>query len=101
MKDNMAQKQKLPFAPSDELQIYYNDAYMKERERFNNIFGVIDNDALAQNQVETVYIEPSPEEYVTMKQYKKTKKSLGIFIVSTILFAGAAVFFLLKTLSVF
>ena len=29
-------------SPSEELQIYYNDAYMREKQRFNDMFGIID-----------------------------------------------------------
>jgi hypothetical protein len=97
MKENIAQDQKLPFAPSDELQLYYNDAYMKERERFNNIFGVIDEDALAPNKVETVYIEPSPDKFVTMAKFKKAKKKINFFVITTLIFAGISVFYILKT----
>lgn len=93
--------QKMPFAPSDELQLYYNDAYMNERERFNNIFGVIEEDALAPKQVETVYVEPSPEKFVDIKQYKKAKRSRGFFVFTTLIFAAAAVVFALKYFNVF
>ncbi len=101
MKENMAQNQKMPFAPSDELQLYYNDAYMKERERFNNIFGVIEEDALAPKQVETVYVEPSPDKYITVEQFKKAKKGKGLFVFTTIILAAATIFFALKYFNVF
>lgn len=101
MKDNMSQNQKMPFGPSDDLQLYYNDAYMKERERFNNIFGVIEEDALAPKQVETVYVEPSPDKFVSMKQYKKAKSTTGFFVFTTIALAAATIFFALKYFNVF
>lgn len=101
MKENMAQNQKLPFAPSDELQLYYNDAYMKERERFNNIFGVIDEDALAPNQVETVYVEPSPEKYVTVEEFKKSKGKARFWVITTLIFAAATIVLALKTFGIF
>lgn len=101
MKENMAQDQKTPLAPSDELQLFYNDAYMKERERFNNIFGVIEEDALAPKQVETVYVEPSPDKYITVERYKKIKGGTAFFIFTTIIFAAAAIFFGLKYFNIF
>lgn len=86
----------LPFGPSDELQLYYNDAYMKERERFNSLFGVIDDDALSANKVETVYIDPSPDKFVEIKVYKKAKKvSLFWMCVAFLCAAAAAVAFLI------
>ncbi len=97
----MAENQKLHFGPSDELQSYYNDAYMKERERFNNLFGVIEEDALAPSKVETVYVEPSPEKYVTVEDYKKTKRLSGFFIFTTVIFAAAAIVLALKFFQVF
>jgi len=101
MKENTVKNQKMPFAPSDELQLYYNDAYMKERERFNNIFGVIDDDALAPNQVETVYVEPSSDKYVTMKQFKGAKRKIGFFVFTTLVFVAATVILVLKSLAIF
>ncbi|NLL55630.1 MAG: hypothetical protein GX242_00240 [Clostridiales bacterium] len=101
MKDNISQNPKMPFGPSDELQLYYNDAYMKERERFNNLFGTIEEDVLAPKQVETVYVEPSPDEFVSVSAYKKAKRSARFFATAAIVFAAAAVVFALKFFSVF
>lgn len=101
MKENIAQNQKIPFAPSDELQLYYNDAYMKERERFNNIFGIIEEDALAPKQVETVYVEPSPDKFVTMQEFKKAKKKASFLLFTTIVFALATVALVLKVIGLF
>lgn len=85
----------------DELHIYYNDAYMKERERFNSIFGIIDGGedapAIEQPVAKTVYVEPDPKDYVPMAKHKKTKRALTAFvIISVIAVAAAAVLALMK-----
>lgn len=85
-------------APSEELQIYYNDAYMRERQRFNDIFGIIEQD---EPEKEKVYIEPSPEEYVTVKKFKKVKRTANIFVVTTLVLAAAVIVLALKLLNVF
>lgn len=80
-------------APSDELQVYYNEAYLREKKRFNDIFGIIEQE---EQEKEKVYIPPSPDEYVTMKKYKRLQNVATAFIALTILFAAAAVVLGLK-----
>ena len=59
--------------PSEELQIYYNDAYMREKQRFNDIFGIIEQPAEEKPQ-ETP--EPDLNDYVHIDEFKKLKKKL-------------------------
>ncbi len=84
-------------APSDELQVYYNEAYLKEKKRFNDIFGIIEPE---EQEKEKVYIPPSPDEYVTMKKFKRMQNVATTFIALTIIFAAAAVILGLKFLNV-
>lgn len=74
--------------PSDELQIYYNDAYMREKQRLNNIFGVIEEDKPV---VETVEVEPDMSDYVHIGKYKKMKRRAGALGFFMVVFAIAAV----------
>ncbi len=75
--------------PSDELQIYYNDAYMREKQRLNEIFGVIPEDAPV---VKNEHVEETDmSDYVTLKQYKKMKRRAGALAFFTVLFAVAAI----------
>lgn len=85
-------------APSEELQIYYNEAYMREKQRFNEIFGIIEQNEPEQ---EKIYIEPSPAEYVKMERYRKKRNKANFFLVTTVIFAVAAIALLLKVLGVF
>lgn len=83
--------------PSDELQIYYNEAYMKEKKRFNDIFGIIEQE---EQEKEKVYIPPSPDEYVTMKKYKRAQNVATAFIALTIVLAAATTVLILKFLNI-
>lgn len=86
--------------PKDTLQNYYKDAYMRERERFNSMFGTIefnppyeapvyaDNDTL-QNNEQVANIAPQ-------KKLKKTKRALCVFVILTIAALGAAAYFAAK-----
>lgn len=85
-------------APGEELQIYYNDAYMREKQRFNDIFGIIEQD---EPEKEKVYIEPSPEEYVSVKQFKKTRRVANLFAVLTVVLAAGVIVLALKLLEIF
>ena len=84
-------------APSDELQVYYNEAYMREKKRFNDIFGIIEQE---EQEKEKVYIPPSPEEYVTVKRYKRLLNVATAFISLSIILGAATVVLLLKFLNV-
>lgn len=89
-----------PNAPGNELHVYYNDAYMKERERFNSIFGIVDSTEdspdIEQPVKETVYVEPSADEYVPIKKYKKVKGALAAFVIIAIIGVAAAAVFALN-----
>ncbi len=75
--------------PADELQVYYNDAYMREKQRLNSIFGVIEEDQPV-IQTERI-IEPDMDEYVPIAKYKKVKRKAGWLTFFTIVFAVATV----------
>lgn len=85
-------------SPSDELQIYYNEAYLKEKKRFNDIFGIIEHEEV---EKEKVYIPPSPDEYVTVKKYKRAQNVATAFISLSIILAAAVAILALKLFGVF
>ena len=60
-------------APSEELQIYYNDAYMREKQRFNDIFGIIEE---PKDEKQEEAQGPDLSEYVHVDEFKKLKKKL-------------------------
>ena len=75
-------------SPSEELQIYYNDAYMKEKQRFNDMFGIIDEPKAAPQQQQPDYTPPyvvqpnapAGEDYAyaaALQREKKQKKKLS------------------------
>ncbi len=84
--------------PGEELQIYYNEAYMREKQRFNDIFGIIEQE---EPEKEKVYVQPSPDEYVTMKQYRRSKRTTSVFVFLTLCLAAAVAVLVLKVLNVF
>ena len=83
--------------PSDELQIYYNDAYMREKQRFNDIFGIIEHEE--EKPQETV-VAPNLDDYVPVAEYKRVKKKLKgyrfAFWFTFAAFIILLVFFLIK-----
>ena len=60
-----------------ELQSYYNDAYIKERERLNAMFGRVDTYPVVQKEVVYKEKEPDYSKYVTMDKYKKESRAVG------------------------
>lgn len=84
--------------PGEELQIYYNEAYMKEKQRFNDIFGIIEQE---EPEKEKVYVQPSPDEYVTVKQYRRSKRTASVFVFLTLCLAAAVAVLVMKVLNVF
>lgn len=90
--------------PSDELQVYYNDAYMREKQRFNDIFGLLEDDMPAPDAVKKIQLENAEpvdlSQYVPLKKFKKVKSVAGVFVFLTIVCAAAAAFFALKVLGV-
>ncbi|MBR1747689.1 MAG: hypothetical protein IJ735_05725 [Clostridia bacterium] len=86
-------------APSEELQIYYNDAYMREKQRFNDMFGIIETSEPVKTSVQP---DPTPveqasaseEEYVPLAEYEKLRRKksrmkfgLAITITLAVIFA--------------
>ena len=59
-------------SPSDELQIYYNDAYLREKQRFNDIFGIIEPEEEKKEEAPAINLD----DYVTLEEFKKVKKKL-------------------------
>lgn len=90
--------------PSDELQVYYNDAYMREKQRFNDIFGLLDEDMPAPDAAKKIILENAKAEdmsqFVPLKRYKKLKSTATVFVLLTIICAGAAAYFALKFLNI-
>lgn len=74
--------------PGDELQIYYNDAYMRERQRLNDIFGVIEGEPVVEKEV---VVEPDMSDFVHVSEYKKMKRRAAALGVFTAIFAIATV----------
>lgn len=74
--------------PGEELQVYYNDAYMREKQRLNDIFGIIEEEA--PTVVEKV-IEPDMSDYVHISELKKQKRRTAVLAVFTAIFAIATV----------
>ncbi|NCA92435.1 hypothetical protein EOM82_04190 [bacterium] len=92
--------------PSDELQVYYNDAYMREKQRFNDMFGLLEEDVPAPEAVKKFYeADDKPNidlsQYVPVKKYKKVKSTATLFVLLTIICAAAAAFFGLKYMGIF
>lgn len=85
--------------PEDSLQSVFADSYMRERERFNSMYGVLENNppfeypqyaaktpqSTAQTQQDAA-AEEIPSDTVPLKKYKKVKCWLVTFI---LLFAVA------------
>lgn len=91
--------------PSDELQVYYNDAYMREKQRFNDMFGLIDDDTPAP-EAKKLFAESDQSDidlsdYVSIKKFKRVKRTAIFFVVLTFVCSAAAALFALKYLSVF
>lgn len=89
--------------PLDTLQAYYNNAYMKERERFNSMFGVLPNNPPFENpeyyNKNESTEEPVPQEpQVPLAKYKKLKGALTAIVILGILSLGAALFFAISYL---
>lgn len=91
--------------PSDELQVYYNDAYMREKQRFNDMFGLLEDDVPAPDAVKRLSQDSSAPSidmscFVPLKKYKKAKSTATFFVVLTIICAAAAAFFALKYMNI-
>lgn len=86
--------------PQETLQTYYKDAYMRERDRFNSMFGTIEYNPPYERPIypetETLQKNVMQEDMVPKKKLKKSKRALSIFIVLTIIAIGAAVYFASK-----
>ena len=54
------------FIPNEQLQTYYNEAYINERERLNAMFGRIDAPVIKK---EIIYRDPDLSEYVHISKY--------------------------------
>ena len=91
-------------SPSDELQIYYNDAYMREKQRFNDMFGIIERPeeehALPSPETQQAFVAQQPKEsddYVPVAKYEKMRKkrnALKVALAITITVAFLAIVFL-------
>lgn len=92
--------------PSDELQVYYNDAYMREKQRFNDMFGMLEDDSPAPDAAKRLFAESNQDnidlsEYVTLKKFKRVRSTATIFVLVSLVLAAATAFFALKFLNIF
>ena len=71
---------------SAELQTYYNEAYINERERLNSMFGRIDTYPIVEKEI--VYRDPDYTNYVPRAKYKKKSVAAGVL---GVLFAIATI----------
>ena len=72
-----------------ELQTYYSEAYINERERLNSMFGRLDTYPIVEKEI--VYRDPDYTNYVPIKKYKKKCAAatvLGILFAIATLGAG-------------
>jgi len=91
-------------SPSEELQIYYNDAYMREKQRFNDMFGIIERpeEERSQPSPETQQaiveqIKKESDDYVPVAKYEKLRKkrnALKVALAITVTIAVIAIIFL-------
>lgn len=82
--------------PPDTLQSYYKDAYMKERERFNSMFGTLDYNPPYEEPICKETQQQEQEEMVSKKKYKKAKGAVAAFVVLTVVFLASTAFFAAK-----
>ena len=80
---------------TETLQAYFKDAYMKERDRYNSMFGVLDNNPPFEYKVSQ---REEPQEIARVdisstKKLKKVKRTKNVFIVLSLVLLGAVVFF--------
>lgn len=92
--------------PSDELQVYYNDAYMREKQRFNDMFGFLEEDEPSPDVVKRILLENAKNDvdlsnYVPLKKFKRIKATATLFVLLTLVCAAAAAYFALKFLNIF
>lgn len=97
------------------LQTIFSDAYMRERERFNSIYGTLDNNPPFQytdymektvapvvpveEDVDDVQAEQiAAEDTVPLKKYKKAKGWAVFFLITTAIAVGAVVYFIVDKL---
>ncbi len=95
--DNVEAKQQ-PTVSQETLQTYYKEAYMRERERFNSMFGALEYNPVYEAPI---YEEESDatavtEDVVPAKKLKKARGALAVFVILTIAFLGATAYFGLK-----
>ena len=94
--DALSQQESGFSLPPETLQAYYRDAYMRERERFNSMFGTLDYNPPYEEPICKEKAEEPQEEMVPKKKYKKAKGALASFIVLTVVFLATTLFFAAK-----
>jgi hypothetical protein len=88
-----------PTVSQEALQTYYKEAYMRERERFNSMFGALEYNPVYEAPI---YQEATPEQPVETEpmvpqiKLKKARRALAVFVILTIGFLGAAAYFAAK-----
>lgn len=82
--------------PTEMLQDYFKDAYMKERERYNSMFGVLDNNPPFEYKIfkKDEQTQKTNHELLSLKRkYKKARRAKNVFVVFSLLLLGAVIFF--------
>lgn len=83
--------------PKETLQTYFKDAYMRERERFNSMFGTLEYNPPFEypdyKKEEAIETQVVVEDEMLVKKYKKAKRTATAFVILTVIFLGAAAFF--------
>ncbi|MCR4662223.1 MAG: hypothetical protein K5765_09550 [Clostridia bacterium] len=78
----------------EHLQVYYDNAYLAERERLDSIFGPLELfDTAKEVKEKIVYKDPDLTNYVEKKLYNKQKKRSIFWCITTCCFLVAAVVF--------
>lgn len=84
----------------DTLRAYYKDAYMRERERFNSMFGTLDYYPPYEEPKEEIDIDEILADTVPKQKYKKAKRCIATFAVLTVVFLASTAFLALKHFSI-
>ena len=79
------------FVPDDKLQSYYSEAYVRERDRLNAMFGRLDTYPIVEEKIVTR--EPDYSQYVRKEEYNKKKKCCTAMTVLFVLSLVAAIVF--------
>lgn len=96
--DKISENNKNSVIPKETLQTYFKDAYMRERERFDSMFGVLEYNPPFeypeyQKEEHQAEIKRIIESTVPKKKYKKNKKARTAFVILTLIFLASTLYF--------